>query len=441
MKNRLTKIVLLALLVLTLFSSIIPLASAVGIRPARLTYPFQEGKEFMFEYTIINRGEDPARFALYTCGTFWNDLNITTVSAKIFGNQDCTIAQRTVLSELDQGDIKIEDAGVFLNPHEEKKIYATMKLPAVTGFDPGIVETRLGALDLPLNFQPGQTTLGGVAAVEAQLWLKVPFPGKRLTLEPSVDDVVAGQKTKIRASVTSEGTEKVDSAALTIDILDPDGVRKDRIALDAKSIAPGESADYLTIWDSKGYDPGTYTALFRLTYDTQTMTKEVKFRIGGLNIDVEGIEAPAVQPGGIAKITVNIASKWGDTIPNVYADVLVKDQLDKDLAVVKTQSKDVKPFEKTTLEAFWETGDARVGTYTLKTTLHFASNESYGDGTLEIKKELYQQVSFEYIALAIVVILLVGAAWMFKDKIKLTGKQDEGSAKDVQPPSEPKPPI
>lgn len=425
------KTALLALLVLMVFASLVPQAYAVGIRPARLTYPFEEGKEFLFEYTIINRADAPARFAIYSCGTFWDKLNVTNVEAKTFANLDCTAAQRSILSAVDSGDIKVEDAGVYLNPKEEKKIYIKLKLPAVTGFQPGIVETKVGALDLPLTITPGQTVIGGVAAVEAQLWLRVPYPGKRLVLSPSVEDVISGQRARLKASVISEGTEKVDNAVLTIDILDPDGLRKDRIVLEPKSIASGETVDYLSVWETKGFDPGTYTARFILTFDTQTITEERQFKIGGLQVDVTGVEAEPIQKGGIAKIKIFVTSKWGDSIPNVYADVSVKDKLDDEIAVIKTQAKDLKPYDKTELEAFWESGSAQAGVYDVIATLHYASNQSQGRGTVEIKGQLYQGPSYEYIALAVIIILLLGVLWIFKDRLRLKLKDDEGP-KDEQ---------
>ncbi len=437
-----------ALLLLLVFSILAADVFAVGIRPARLTYPFVEGKEFLFEFTIINRAAEPSRFALYTCGTFWDKLNFTNVPAKTFGSNDCTAAQRSILSQIDSGDLKVEDAGVFLNPNEEKKIYIKLKLPAVTGFQPGIIDTKVGAIDLPLALQPGQTIIGGIAAVEAQLLLKVPYPGKRLVLTPHVEDAVAGQKVKLKASVVSEGTEKIDNAVLNINLFDPNNVlvksadescwaKHHTVCLEPRSIAAGEGVDYSTIWDSKTCnagpcDAGTYNATYILTFDTQTLTEATMFRIGGLQVDVTGVETDPVQKGGIAKIRVRVSSRGGDTIPNVYADVAVKDKLETGMAVIKTQQKDLKPFEKASLEAFWETGDAPTGVYDAIATLHYASNQSEGRGTIEIKSDVYPMPPLEYIALAVIVILLVCVLWIFKDRLNFKTKQDEGTKNEPE---------
>ncbi|MEM4255261.1 MAG: hypothetical protein QXR53_02940 [Candidatus Norongarragalinales archaeon] len=413
------KALLLLLLLVVLSNSVF----SVGIRPARLVYPFQEGRELGMDYTIINRGPVGARFAVYTCGTFFDKIEISSVSSTVFSDRDCTAAQRKVIAQLENGDITLDEAGVFLNPREEKMIQAKIKLPSVGGFEPGIVETRIGAVDLPLTFKPGETVVGGIAAVEAQLWLKVPYPGKRFVISPATEDVEWGKKAKVRVSVTSEGSEDVKNAVLTVDILDSQGVRKDRIVFDAKDIASGESVEYSTLWDTKQVEPGTYTLLFRLSFEGQAVTQEAQFRIGGLDVRVSSVEAQAVAKGGIAKIIVSAESKWGDAIPGIYADILVNDAAGKSLVSLKTRSEEIGPFGRSVLEAFWETGDAPSGKYDLLVTLHYSNKTSEGKGAVEIMESVSQQTPVEYVALAVVVILLIVGAWFLRGRVKIEPEQ------------------
>jgi len=401
---------------------------AVGIRPARLVYPFQEGRELSMEYTIINRGSAEARFAIYTCGTFYDKINISSVSSIVFSDLDCTAAQRKAISQLESGDITLDQAGIFLKPHEEKQIQAKIKLPSIAGFEPGIVDTRIGAVDLPLAFRPGETVVGGIAAVEAQLWLRVPYPGIRLVLSPVVEStdgtpgsIPRGKKARIKATVSSEGTEDVKNAVLTIDILDSQGVRKGaRIDLGAKDIPSGELVEYpAVLWDTNEVEPGSYTARFRLSFGSQSITEDYGFKVGGLEVAVTGVEAQPVVKGGIAKIIITAESKWGDVIPNVFADVFVEDGTGKQIASVRTQSIEMRPFGTVTLESFWETKDAPTGKYGLTANLHYASNTSQGTGKVEVRETLGQQTPLEYVLLAIVVILVIAGAWFLKDRIKI----------------------
>lgn len=406
----------LALLLLLGFATSV---FAVGIRPARVVYPFQEGREITVEYAIINRAPIGARFAIYTCGTFYNLVNVSSVSSKVFANLDCTMAQRDVINQLESGEIDLDDAGIFLNPREEKQIIAKIKLPSVANFQPGIVETKIGAVDLPLSFRPGETVVGGIAAVEAQFWLRVPYPGKRLLIQPVVEDIEWGKKARVAASIASEGSEDVKNAILTVDILDSQGVRRDRIVFDPEDIPSGESVEYATLWDTRQVEPGTYTLLYRLAFESQSITQEAQLRIGGLEVSINSIEAQPVAKGGIAKFIINVQSKWGDAIPGVFAEILVRDKAGKDIAVVKTQSSDLKPFGGETFEAFWETGDAKSGKYDLVATVHFADKTSQGTGEFEIRDTIYQQTPVEYIALAVFVILLIALWWFAKGRIKI----------------------
>jgi len=408
-------ILLSILLLLTLTATVF----AVGIRPARLVYPFQEGRELSLEYTVINRASVGARFAIYVCGTFYDKIQITDVSSTIFSDLDCTAAQRKVINQLEDGDITLDQAGIFLNPHEEKGLRAKITMPAVTGFQPGIVETRVGTVDLPLTFKPGETVVGGIAAVEAQLWFKVPYQGKRFLLAADVPDVEWGKKAKIKMTVTSEGTEEVKNAVLTADIMDPLGVRKDRLSFDPKDIASGESAEYNALWDTKQVDPGTYKLLMRFSFDGQAVTHEQEFRIGGLEVAITGIDAQPVAKGGIAKIVISASSKWGDTIKGVFADIEVVDKAGKQVGTAKTQSADMPPFAKQTFEGFWETASAPTGSYDLLVKVRYADKTTEGKGILEIKDTVYQQTPAEYIWLAVAVILAIAGLWFFKDKIKI----------------------
>jgi len=410
-----SRILLSALILLALAANVF----AVGIRPARLVYPFQEGRELNLEYTVINRAAVGARFAIYVCGTFYDKIEVTGVSSTVFTDLDCTAAQRKVISQLENGDITLDQAGIFLNPREEKALRAKIKMPSVAGFQPGIVETRVGTVDLPLTFKPGETVVGGIAAVEAQLWFKVPYQGKRFLLAADVPDAEWGKKAKIKMTVTSEGTDDVKNAILTADVMDPQGVRKDRLSFDPKDIASGESVEYNTLWDTKQVEPGTYNLLMRFSFDGQTVTHEEEFMVGGLEVIVSAVEAQPVAKGGIAKIAISTVSKWGDTIPGVFADITVRDKAGKDVGSAKTQSVDMLPFAKQTLEGFWETSSASTGSYDLLVKVHYANKDAEGKGTLEIKETVYQQTPIEYIALAIAVILVIAGLWFFKDRIKI----------------------
>lgn len=391
---------------------------AVGMSPARVEYPFQEQKEITAEYTIINSAPAGARFALYTCGTFYDQIKISSVSSQVFSELDCTAAQKKVITQLEKGEVDLDQAGIFLNPGEEKRIIAKIKLPSAAGLSPGIVETKIGVVDLPLIFKPGETVAGGIEAVEAEFWIRVPHAGKKLVVNPIVEDVAWGKKAKITAVIANEGSGNVNNARLTVDILDSQDVRKDSIVFEAKGIPAGERVFYATLWDSKQVKPGTYTVLYTISFDGQSQTEEAQLKIGGLEVVIESVEAEPVVKGGIAKFVIRLESKWGEPVPNVFADVLVKDKTGVETASVKTRSLDMKPFGTNVVEAFWETGNAALGKYDFIATVHYANKTSQESGEIEVRETAGQPAPVEYVWLAVIVILFISAVWFLRDKIQ-----------------------
>jgi hypothetical protein len=416
MKSGATKVFAL-LLLLASFSTLI---TAIGVRPSRLIYPFEEGRGYSIGYAIVNRDVSQVRVGVYFCGPLWKSISIVGNDSTVFSGENCGDVQGSIIQGINSGDFTLDKVGTLVKAQSEKPVTLFVKLPSRSGYDPGIVESRIGFIQLPLTLPPSGVITGGTAAVEGQLWFKVPYPGKYLTLDGEAIGAPLGEKARFKATLTNDGSETVSNARTSIDIFSPNEVRITTIELPPRDLKPTETADIPASWDTDGQELGTYRASFRLVYADKVVAADQPFKVGGLEVAISGISVKPVQKKSIAKILIEVESKWGNTIPDVYAIARVYDKLGLKVGESKTTNVDLQPYSKEVLQAFWETGESELGEYKVNATLFFSGKNVTAEGTVSIVEQAPGfEVKPEYALLAAVIIALALAAWFFRDRIRI----------------------
>ena len=412
-----SKQVFAAVLLAVTFSSMV---SAIGVRPSRLVYPFEEAREYSIGYAIVNRDVEQSRVGIYFCGPLWKNMRVTGNDSIVFAGESCGDVQANLLKMVNDGDLTLEQAGTLVKAQGEKPVTLSIKLPSRSGYSPGIVDNRIGFIQLPLELPEGGVISGGIAAVEGQLWFKVPYPGKFLTLDANAEGAPLGEKARFKAIITNDGSEAVSDARVSIDIFSPDGVRITTIELPPKEVKLTENVEIPASWDTDGQELGAYKASFRLVYADKITTVEKNFQIGGLEISIVGITAKAVLKNSIAKILIEVQSKWGNKIKDVYAVVGIYNKLGNKVGESKTSLVDLRPYSKEVLQAFWETGESELGDYKLNATVFFEGKTASAEGTVSVVEQVPGfEVKMEYVLLAAVVLALALAAWFFRNRIRV----------------------
>jgi hypothetical protein len=132
---------------------------------------------------------------------------------------------------------------------------------------------------------------------------------------------------------------------------------------------------------------GKYYAKAVVEYDGREIVLEQAFELGNMLIDLKSIYVKDFRLGEIARFDLMIESKWNEQIPDVYADMQVKDAYGRQLTKFKTRETDLDPYTVEVLDAYWDTGEAVVGTYTAKVTLHFLGNNLEKTITLNVRED------------------------------------------------------
>ncbi|MDD5332017.1 MAG: hypothetical protein PHE43_04350 [Candidatus Nanoarchaeia archaeon] len=337
-KNNLTKFVLV-LLVLIIFLSV--QVKAIGITPGKVSVDFEANKKETFNFKVLNNEKKDMQVVLYV--------------------------EKSDLSSM----ITMYNSLVELSSSEESKDFKfDLTLPENIE-EPGTHQLKIIALEIPSTSQ-GESFVGATAAVALVVEIKVPYPGKYAKISLDVSDAQAGDYVNFVVPISNFGTEKINQAKATIDILGPTNEKITTITTNEISIESKDKKEVTAQWKADA-NPGAYHAVATLTYDGNYARAEKTFYIGNLLIEIIDIESKNFQLGQVAKFTVTAESKWNDRINDVNAQVIITDEEGTEAGNFKSANVNFEPLSKQELLAYWDTEFVKEGTYDAKIILNYQS--------------------------------------------------------------------
>lgn len=341
------------LLILLLFTFLIPSMQAIGISPTSFEIPYKPGEEGTYEYHVrVKEGEsDTVRF--YSKG----DLN----------------------DSIDVGDeIKT------LPPGQWTKFQFKIKFPT-DPIAPGLHENRVGAVE---HNAYGGGGVGALAGVEARLLIRVPFEGRYLELKSfEIPPGEVNTPVNFYAKVVNRGKENIDSAVLHLDVMDSQGQMVDKIKSESIPIKRNEEATLNAQWQTG--IPGPYIAEGFIVYDDNFLELEQKgFHVGDLLLKIESVSAPQIEKGEITKVYFDVKSLWNAAIEDVYADLVVKNKEGEVVGEEKSQTLTIEPWSKVPVVMYWDSKNQGTGEYEGKITLHYAEKTDEATVIIKIKNPL-----------------------------------------------------
>jgi hypothetical protein len=215
--------------------------------------------------------------------------------------------------------------------------------------------------------EEGMTSVQAAAAVATQIRVKVPYPGKYL--EARLEIISQDEKTLFFVTASNLGTDKIQRAKATIDILDSSDNKITTVETTERSIESKQRVDLVGSTTELG--PGIYKAVMTLTYDNLVLTLEKQFEIGDIWIDIKEIFVNNFRLGEVAKFNILVESLWNKIIKNAYAQLIMKNKQGDVIADTKSASFDINPAERKTIFAYWDTEDVEEGEYDGKVILHY----------------------------------------------------------------------
>lgn len=336
-------------------------ALAIGIGPSRLIIDFEPNYEDTITYTVINAEDILLRASLYVKGDLKDYITLSTTE-------------------------------LVLDPGESKSFEVRLKLPAQ--ISPGRHDIRIGASEAE---PAGIGTVAALAAVEAQLWIDAPYPGKYIEVGFDATNAAVNEMVDFTLTVTNKGKQNLSSVSAAIDIYEKRSNEKvGDVDIAGKSVAVGDTVELEGRW--KGTQVGAYRAVATVSYDGSTKTAEKEFKVGDLVVEILGIRAEDIRENSIGKISIDIDSLWNEDIENVYAEVDVNGEKMTSGPIV------LGAWSNATLNVFWDTGGVSAGEYDADVTVHYAGKTATKKIILTVKPA--QNIWMYALAIAIILALL-----------------------------------
>lgn len=359
---------------------LIQTSSALGIIPAKVEENFVSGLEKTIIYTVTSK--DPTQeFKIYVEGDLAQYIKFD--KEKLIGGGEFT---------------------------------ATLKLPTFIE-KPGkhriliIVEEKIE------DDEVIGTAIGTSVTIKGAIDIFVPYPGKYLEISLKSHDVNIGEPVDFELEIISGGKEDVNVTP-KIEIISLSTQESIEILyLKTREIKSRETIKLKKTLDTTNYNPGNYKAIASIDYGDKTAKVESEFRIGELVIYIVNYTRQIII-GNFKAFDIEIESKWNDKIDGAYAEVFIFDDLET-LAIFKTFSTSLTPWEKKIITGFFDTSNFTEGFYNANITLIYYGRDTGKSSNklveVEFIKEKKEIKTLLIIAIILgILILLIMAGLLIK---------------------------
>lgn len=305
---------------------LIPQAYAIGISPSMIKMDFQPGYEETFYFTVS--GVASSKVIIH--GSLGQYI---TVSDSVLKNKN--------------------------------SFAVTIKLPEKMD-TPGI---NKGFIEVVEMRETQEGMVAGVAAIEAPIYVRVPYPGIYTEVGFVVADVNVNETAHFYVEIKNLGTLNITRAFADIEVKDAENRTTARLKTNEKPVLAGSREELAAEMATIGYKPGAYMAYAEISYDMEKKYLSDAFRIGGLTIKIRNHTRQFLQ-NTINRFDVDIESGWNNKIRDLYAEIQVKNST-KVIAEMKTPLADLEPWETAKLTAYWDTKNVNIGAYSAVASLYY----------------------------------------------------------------------
>jgi len=313
------------LLIVMMMSNVL----ALGVTPGKKIFDYEIGGKKSGEFSVINSEGKDVKLIVVVEGELSDYVSVS------------------------------EDEFMMSESEKSKNLFYTLEIPA--GLSPGNHRTDIKVLQLPAEQGEEEVFIGAIVGVVTQVNLFVPYPGKFVEAKLNVLD---GEKEiNFVIPVLSRGELDLENVKATIDVYGPLNEKIASLKTNEVEIKSGKKEDISAEWDVNEVQPGPYTAIAQIDYDGNQLVVEREFIVGKKVLNLVGIGVENFVLGEIAKLDMIVESGWKETLPDVYAQMIVYDDFGEEMADIKSASYDVSPQKNTLIEAFWDTESVVEGIY------------------------------------------------------------------------------
>ena len=255
----------------------------------------------------------------------------------------------------------------------DRKITVSLTLPE--GLSPGRHRLLVGAR----QSAPEGVMIGGRAAIQAPIYVDVPYPGVYIEAAIDAPNINVGEKEKFTVSVSNKGTDSVSAVSVQLKVIDSDNNTAAEFASGEKPLGGISTITFDFGWDSSQAKAGPYKVVADVFYDGNTKTVEGKFKIGSLDVQIKEYtkEFPA---NAISPFIIEVESGWNEEIQGIYGEILVADKS------FRTPTFNLKPWQQLKLNGYLDSNGMAEGEYDAKFIVYYADKTAEKSDKLSISQ-------------------------------------------------------
>jgi len=370
-----------------LFFFLSPSASALGIAPSVMGYfKFVPNQEMEFKVFVYNTDNSPYEVEMDLGGE---------------------LAEYATLSEYRFVLAPANTEGFT------KELTMNLKMPEKLE-EPGEYVLKVGANQgIYGSSTPG--ALGSRVRVATGLFVFVPYPGKYIETDFTIENARVNETIVFKIHVTHRGNETINSIGGIINLYDSSGTLIGIMETNSESLAPDQTKVIGVEWNAINVKPGNYRAVAIVDYDGIKNQIEKDFRIGAPRVIITNVTHEPILNGTPGKIVVKVRSLWDDNIPNVHARAYITRGIYSDAITSPTIS--MRPWSEANLELYWDTAEAAgPGEYQVNVTVYFFNGTDSKEITLEVIERGGFDLIWIVVLLVIIVVVLIAVFYLKRRK-------------------------
>lgn len=346
-------------------------AFALGIGPARVEMDFQPGLSEDLSVTVYSNEPYEQGIEMYVSGDLKDYVTLSRTTARI-------------------------------PPQGSVEIPFSITLPQ-TAPKEGRLDTRIGAVQAEAR---GEGNTLAKVAVEAQLWVLAPVPGKALEASLDVQDVRSGEDVNFILELENVGSEQVEAQPEIM--VSKEGSQIGSLQLDTVTIQSLERKTLEKPFPTSGLQEGEYQALASISYDGQTAFASDNFSIGGFTVRISGIEFSDIEKGGKGHFDVKIDSLFSGPIEDVFIEAEVF--RNGKVGSFSSGKISLAGRESRTVPMLWDASALDSGEYQVVFTLHYGGKTD----AKEVTAKIVEGFGIFYLVNAVLIIVLIAFIILYR---------------------------
>jgi hypothetical protein len=304
---------------------------------------------------------------------------------------------------------------------KETSLDAILRLPGHIE-KPGKHRILIGARETSFQFNETGQGIGGLAAIQAPIYVIVPYPGKYAEVKFIIFDVNEGENVSFRLEVHNLGNEKIFfRPEITVKKGEQELQKK---VLDYQTLESKEKYNVEDTIDSGNLTPGEYGAILNFDYGKK-VTIEKDFRIGTLYVNITDYSNRFIAET-TNKFYVQVENLWNSPLRKVYSEVTITDK-GNIIKKFRLPFIDLKPWEKANLTGLFDFSDVKAGKYIANIKVFYENKTTIKLANITFEKPGFNQTWI--IVIIVVIVLLVVIIFLIIKVKKLKKPKNEKTKK------------